>query len=134
MSQEEEVAARERLALYEDSTLRDQGSSSGRIQRDSWMIVPPKESDWAARVDPTKIRARKFRTGKGAKASSSGGNMTLWTETPAEKQQRVQDEVLGLKKPATEETVRDKPKVSSLEAEETARRIREYNVCFWIYS
>lgn len=98
------------------------------------MIVPPKESDWAARVDPTKIRARKFRTGKDAKAPKSGGNMTLWTETPAEKQQRVQDEVLGLKKPATEETAQDKPRVSSLEAEETARRIKEYNVCFWIYS
>ena len=94
------------------------------------MIVPPKESDWAARVDPAKIRARKFRTGKSAKASGSGGNMTLWTETPAEKQQRVQDEVLGLKKPATEETARDQPRVSSLEAEETSRRIKEYNVCF----
>ena len=100
------------------------------------MIVPPKESDRAARVDPTKIRARKFRTGKGAKVSSSGGNMSLWTETPAEKQQRLQDEVLGLKKPAIEETetARDKPRVSSLQAEETARRIKEYNVCFWIYS
>lgn len=92
------------------------------------MIVPPKDSDWTTRVDPTKIRARKFQSGKGAKAPNrSGGDMTLWTETPAEKQKRLNDEVLGLRNPATEAS-NDQPTGNSAEAEETARRIREYNV------
>jgi len=95
------------------------------------MIVPPKEGDWTARVDPTKIRARKFQTGKGAKAPTrGGGDTTLWTETPAEKQKRVNDEVMGLRKPATEATTKDKPSTNSAEAEETARRIQQYNVPF----
>ncbi|KAF8439165.1 hypothetical protein BGX38DRAFT_897101 [Terfezia claveryi] len=123
--EEEEIAARRRLAQFEESRPE---VNDGKAKRDSWMIVPPKEGDWTARVDPTKIRARKFQTGKGAKAPTrSGGDTTLWTETPAEKQKRVNDEVMGLRKPATEATAKDKPSVNSFEAEETARRIQQFN-------
>ncbi|KAF8424680.1 hypothetical protein EV426DRAFT_548257 [Tirmania nivea] len=124
--EEEEIAACRRLAQYGES--RPTEANDGKAQRDSWMVVPPKEGDWTARVDPTKIRARKFQTGKGAKAPTrSGGDTTLWTETPAEKQKRVIDEVMGLRKPATEATTKDKPRVNSAEAEETARRIQQFN-------
>ncbi|KAF8473986.1 hypothetical protein BDZ91DRAFT_845427 [Kalaharituber pfeilii] len=125
--EEEERAARERLARFEDAK-SPENDIDGKPQRDSWMMVPPKESDWTSRVDPTKIRARKFQTGKGAKAPvRSGGDMTLWTETPAEKQKRLNDEVMGLRRPATEAAGPSKPTNSHAEAEETARRIREYN-------
>jgi len=121
------MAARRRLIQFEES--RPTEANDGKAQRDSWMIVPPKESDWTARADPTKIRARKFQTGKGAKAPTrSGGDTTLWTETPAEKQRRLKDEVMGFRKPATETSTKDKPIVNSAEAEETARRIQQYNV------
>jgi Protein of unknown function (DUF3752) len=94
------------------------------------MLVPPESGDWTAKVDPTKLRNRKFQTGKGAKApQKASGVNTLWTETPEERRKRLNDEVMGIKKPATqgEESVK-KPEISDAEAEETARRIREYNV------
>ncbi|KAH0539113.1 hypothetical protein FGG08_004351 [Glutinoglossum americanum] len=95
-------------------------------KREEWMLVPPKDEDWSSRVDPTKLRNRKFNTGKGAKAPThkSGGVSSIWTETPEEKRQRLADEVMGVRKPAAEEhPVTIKP----VQDEDTARRIREYN-------
>lgn len=120
------MAARQRLARFEDLG-SSEDTNNEKAQRDSWMLVPPKESDWTARVDPTKIRARKFQSGKSAK-SSPGGDTTLWTETAAEKQKRVNEEVMGLRKLATEASTKGKVDANSTEADETARRIKEYNV------
>jgi len=94
------------------------------------MIVPPKSEDWTAKVDPTKIKNRKFQTGKGAKAPQKGGagDNTLWTETPDQKRQRLADEVMGRKKPATQGPASSEALASTAEARETARRIKEYNV------
>ncbi len=98
-------------------------------QREEWMLLPPKQDDWSARVDPTKIKNRKFNTGKGSKApgTNGGGVNTLWTETPEQKRQRLEDEVMGVKKPAQlgPEDKRDARKEQ--EARETQRRIQEYN-------
>jgi hypothetical protein len=96
-------------------------------KREEWMLVPPKDEDWSSRVDPTKLRNRKFNTGKGAKApaQNSGGVSSIWTETPEEKRQRLADEVMGVRKPATEE---QQPVGQTPKDEDTARRIREYNV------
>ena len=99
--------------------------------REDWMLAPPSQGDWTSRVDPTKLKNRKFNTGKGAKAPAQGGSKdsTLWTETPEQKRKRLEDEVMGVKGPAT---VAD-PGVqrsarSEAEARETERRIQEYNV------
>lgn len=98
-------------------------------QREEWMLLPPKQDDWSARVDPTKIKNRKFNTGKGSKAPGSrgGAENTLWTETPEQKRQRLEDEVMGVKKPAQlgPEDKRDLRKEQ--EARETQKRIQEYN-------
>ena len=98
-------------------------------QREEWMLVPPKQDDWSARVDPTKLRNRKFNTGKGSKApAQKGGNENaLWTETPEQKRQRLEDEVMGTKTPAQlgSEVRKDPKKVQ--EAREAQIRIREYN-------
>lgn len=48
--------------------------------------------------DPLKLKARQFSRG-GSSASRSAPN-NLWTETPAERQQRIADEVAGKKKRA----------------------------------
>lgn len=52
-------------------------------------------------MDPTKLKSRTFQQAAkptAAKASSSGVN--LWTETPAERQQRMEDEMMGKKRKA----------------------------------
>jgi hypothetical protein len=94
------------------------------------MIVPPKSEDWASKVDPTKIKNRKFQTGKGAKAPQrGGGENTLWTETPEQKRQRLEDEVMGRKGLATQGQGTSGTNIrEEREKQETARRIREYNV------
>ena len=99
-------------------------------KREEWMLVPPKQDDWSSRVDPTKLRNRKFNTGKGAKAPAQKGNGidTIWTETPEEKRKRLEDEVMGIKAPAHLEQKSHKAASGEAEARETERRIREYNV------
>jgi hypothetical protein len=91
-------------------------------QRDEWMTMPPTQDDLAARMDPTKMRARKFNTGKGA--GNTGGMSSAWTETPEQKLKRLQDEALGISAPtnappATSESKRSK------EEERRARKMRE---------
>lgn len=106
-------------------------AASKKPQREEWMLVPPKQDDWTARVDPTKLRNRKFNTGKGSKAPAQkggSGDNAIWTETPEQKRQRLADEVMGVKKPAQlGPSDDDRQKGAGAEARETERRIREYN-------
>lgn len=104
-------------------------ADDSKPKRDEWMLVPPKSEDWASKVDPTKLKNRKFQSGKGAKApQKAGGDNSLWTESPEERRKRLNDEVMGIRKPATQGDNTKKPSISAAEAEETARRIKEYNV------
>ncbi|MCJ1228408.1 hypothetical protein MMC12_005069 [Toensbergia leucococca] len=100
-------------------------------QREEWMLVPPKQNDWSSRVDPTKLRNRKFNSGKGSKAPAQKGgradDMSLWTETPEQKRQRLEDEIMGVRRPAQLEGEEGKQGWKEREAKETDRRIREYN-------
>jgi hypothetical protein len=67
-----------------------------KLQREEWMLAPPSDSDWTGRVDPTKLKNRKFASGKGSKApAEKTGVSAIWTETPEQKRQRSEDEVLG---------------------------------------
>ena len=100
-------------------------------QREEWMLVPPKQDDWSARVDPTKLKNRKFNTGKGAKAPThNGGDNALWTETPEDKRRRLEDEVMGVKAPGQSDVDNKKTAKSAAEIQKIERRIREYNVKF----
>jgi hypothetical protein len=103
----------------------------GAVKREQWMLEPPKDSDWASRIDPTKLRNRKFNTGMGARAppSKPSGDSALWTETPEQKQQRLADEVMGVKKPATEDGSSRELGRKTEQDKATAEQVREYNVC-----
>ncbi|PWY94042.1 hypothetical protein BO94DRAFT_317739 [Aspergillus sclerotioniger CBS 115572] len=66
-------------------------------QRDAWMLEPIDGSNRSSRVDPTKLRNRKFQTGRAANTTPGGGGVDVsWTETPEQKMKRLQDEVLGV--------------------------------------
>ncbi|KAI9624145.1 hypothetical protein H4Q26_017008, partial [Puccinia striiformis f. sp. tritici PST-130] len=68
------------------------------LKREEWMLMPPKELDLQATMDPTKIKARGFKqTSKPHSSSTDRQNNTgsLWTETPAERTQRLADEAIG---------------------------------------
>jgi Protein of unknown function (DUF3752) len=100
---------------------------TAKPQREEWMLVPPKDSDWGSRVDPTKLKNRKFASGKGAKAPvEKSGISAIWTETPEQKRQRLEDEVMGRKDPSASAQSK-KPRKDDAEAEATAKRIAEYN-------
>lgn len=72
------------------------------LRRDDWMTMPPKQDDLAARMDPTKQRARGFNTGKGAKGPAAHGeDSSAWNETPEQKRKRLQDEMMGVSKSAS---------------------------------
>ncbi|KAI4163743.1 MAG: hypothetical protein LQ342_002516 [Letrouitia transgressa] len=98
-------------------------------QRDEWMLVPPSNSDWSSRVDPTKLKNRTFQTGKGAKAPlpKGGGGDSTWTETLEQKKKRLEDEVMGAKQPAQLDAREGEDWKARLEDEDTRRRIREYD-------
>lgn len=117
---------RRQEALAEDEAARE---ALKKPQREEWMLLPPKQDDWSARADPTKLKNRKFNTGKGSKAPAQkgGGESALWTETPEQKRQRLADEVMGVKKPAQLGPEEKTDRWKEEEARETERRIREYN-------
>lgn len=70
---------------------------TGKSQRDEWMLHPPDKSDWTSKVDPTKLRNRKFQTGKSARAPSAAGGADMsWVENSEQKLGRKKDEVLGI--------------------------------------
>lgn len=109
----------------EESTTVDK-----RARRDDWMTMPPKQDDLAARLDPTKLRAKGFNTGKGAKGSSqgSGQDNAIWTETPEQKRKRLEDEILGVSQTSSNGKDDYQARKSQAADEEKARKIREHNV------
>ncbi|KAI0932804.1 hypothetical protein AcW1_000178 [Taiwanofungus camphoratus] len=90
----------------------EEASKPKALKREEWMLVPPSSSDLLGSIDPTKLtRPRQFaRTSAPARNTDS----SLWTETPAERQQRLADEVAGKRRRITE--------VDAVPVEEEAER------------
>ena len=93
-----------------------------KAQRDDWMTMPPTQDDLAARLDPSKQRARKFNSGKSA--GSGGGISSAWTETPEQKLKRLQDEAMGITTASSNATTASAGGRSK-EEERRARKMRE---------
>ena len=94
-----------------------------KVERDAWMTMPPTQDD-LGRLDPTKMRARKFNTGKSAGQTGTGGGIGVWTETPEQKLKRLQDEAMGIAAPANSSTTKKESKRAKQE-EEKARQLRD---------
>ena len=120
-----QAQARERQEREDEAAAQE---AAKKPQREEWMLVPPKQDDWSSRVDPTKLRNRKFNTGKGSKAPASkgGAENAVWTETPEQKRQRLEDEVMGVKKPAQLGPEDKRSARDVAEQRETDNKIREY--------
>jgi hypothetical protein len=103
-----------------------------KLQRDDWMTMPPEQDGLAARMDPSKHRARGFNTSKGAKApAKKGGDASTWHETPEQKKKRLADELMGITAPsatATRQSEGGKDARRREKDEEAARKVREHNV------
>ncbi|KAG1746978.1 hypothetical protein EDB19DRAFT_1905790 [Suillus lakei] len=62
--------------------LQEEANKPKKLQRQEWMLVPPKSGDLLASLDPTKARPRQFARSAAPSRDNSGSS--LWTETPAE--------------------------------------------------
>lgn len=106
-------------------------------RRDDWMLQPPDDASWATRVDPTKLRNRKFQSGKPGSsrpaASGGGGVDASWTETPEQKMRRLQDEVLGVSSAGSgsggSAAKKGEEMADSKRAQAMAERVEKFNVC-----
>ncbi|KAF8915561.1 hypothetical protein CPB85DRAFT_1159787, partial [Mucidula mucida] len=75
----------------------EEASKPKALQRDEWMLRPPTSSELLANLDPTKMnRPRQFA--RSAAPAPKNTDSNLWTETPAERRQRLADEVSGKRK------------------------------------
>lgn len=99
-----------------------------KLKRDDWMLVPPKSSDLLGSLDPTKLKSRQFSRASGNRASRDAGPSTLWTETPAERQRRLAEEVMGKRKRTEEGGTSEQSIDESDLAEERKRRRRDDEV------
>lgn len=99
-------------------------------QRDEWMLNPPDRSSWSINVDPTALRNRRFATGRAARTSRTdqNGMSSKWTETVAEKRQRLENEVMGIEtrsETSTQHAPGDRPRQSE---KIIAEKVRALNV------
>ncbi|SMR52753.1 unnamed protein product [Zymoseptoria tritici ST99CH_1E4] len=82
---------------HTQNAVSDAPQAEEKLKRDDWMMMPPKQDDLAARMDPSVQRPRGFNTGKGAKAPNTGGDdSSIWHETPEQKRKRLADEMMGV--------------------------------------
>ena len=121
------LSAAEEFRLREKRQAADEAEKARlaglKPKREDWMLVPPESMDLLSSTDPTKLKARGFaqstRKGGGAGEKASEEARSLWTETPQERAQRLDDEVMGKRK-----RVENAAKQET-DAERAARRQRE---------
>ncbi|KAG8835778.1 hypothetical protein FRC17_001172 [Serendipita sp. 399] len=69
------------------------------LQREEWMLRPPTSAESLQSLDPTKIKTRQFSKATGREEVKK--DASLWTETPAERQVRLAEELSGKRKRQT---------------------------------
>lgn len=110
-------------------------SACDGVRRDEWMIRPPGSADWTTKIDPTKLRNRRFQSGRYANRSSGqDGPDKSWTESPGEKIKRLQDKVMGITTPGPE----NQPKITRpsgmLERKSQKHNVSSHGIRFPILS
>ncbi|PGH13142.1 hypothetical protein AJ79_03849 [Helicocarpus griseus UAMH5409] len=111
----------------EESRATSKAEEAKPTRRDDWMLQPPDHGDWSSRVDPTKLKSRKFNTGRSAGSKPLPGAPVAgtWTETAEEKRKRLEAEVMGIKAPANTAA---EPGIEGSEHDAAmSKRVREYN-------
>jgi len=106
----------------------EEASKPKKLKREDWMLIPPKSSDLLGNLNPTKLKARQFSRASGDGASRDAGPSTLWTETPAERQKRLAEEVMGKRKRTEEGGASERSIDESDLAEERKRKRRDDRV------
>ncbi|GAA98926.1 uncharacterized protein L969DRAFT_88972 [Mixia osmundae IAM 14324] len=107
----------------ERKRLEEEGKEK-KLQRDEWMIVPPKEISMLAAFDPTKMKARGFRQASTKDQPSTGGVSEMWTETPLERAKRLQEETMGIRK----KVVNTKTETEEEKLDAERKRKRDYEM------
>ena len=87
------------------------------------MLAPPTRADWLNTLDASKLKARTFNQSKSGHIQSGQADHSEWTETPAERAQRIEDEVLGRKRQPIVDPEEERRRE---EEEERDRRIKEH--------
>jgi hypothetical protein len=93
-----EVTANPNEVKVDNESNRQSGkpdADNNNSERDVWMLRPPRPSDLSSRLDPTRLKNRKFQGGQSLSYSGEEVDIT-WTETPQQKLKRLQDEAMGV--------------------------------------
>jgi Protein of unknown function (DUF3752) len=114
----------ERLSRTSPPPKQETPSTAKTVQRDSWMLAPPTNSDWKGSLDASKFKARTFNQSKSA--SSVNADHSIWTESPLERAQRLENEALGKKSHGSTKS-NEKDEKKEAELEERDRKIRDYS-------
>lgn len=127
----ENAATTDRTEDIDRPAIAQAQQDQGKPKRDDWMTMAPEQDGLAARMDPSKFRARGFNTSKGAKApAEKGGDSSAWHETPEQKRKRLADEMMGITGPSPVASVSTSAKDNKRKEkdEAAAKKIREHNV------
>lgn len=112
------------------STSQISETQKKETQRDEWMLLPPSQSDWASKIDPTQLRNRKFQTGKSARAPGSKQVDAKWVETPEERMRRLQDEMMGVGAAPNRAEQRTSNTKDTTRNKAMEEQIKKFNVSF----
>lgn len=106
-------------------------AASKPVERDEWMVVPPTKGSWASGTQGAPLQSRKFVSGRSARTSAAteGGPASAWTEDPAQKRLRLENEVLGIQPAQTKAKAEKKPQPAR-NNEITAKKLKDTRVFF----
>ncbi|KAK9455385.1 hypothetical protein V1511DRAFT_350558 [Dipodascopsis uninucleata] len=125
--EQEEREAEARMALIEERDKMLAASKSYKSKREEWMLVPPPEGH-TGQIDPTKLRNKKFLSGRAAGSSigAKHGADTSWLETESERKKRLSEEMMGLRNRASDEDASRRNARLDRKNAETAKLVEEY--------
>ncbi|KAG2182369.1 hypothetical protein INT43_007299 [Umbelopsis isabellina] len=115
----QEIEDRARRAKEAAEEKANEGKG-GKVQRGDWMLVPP-EVQFLKGVDTGK--SRQFSS----KEVKTKVNNSVWTDTPAEKQRKLEERLSGKKRSREQDDEEPEPVRMSQRDLEMQRQVQEYN-------